>query len=98
MIETGRITRDTLSHMADVTIRELRNQGGEIVDRAARGERIVITRSGHPVAELRPVRPPLTAEALLERARRLPPVDAAALRKDIDELFPEDLGETLGWS
>lgn len=97
-MEALRIPGDTLHDMADVTIRELRNEGGDVVDRAARGERIVITRSGHPVAELRPVRPPLTAEALLERARRLPPVDAAALRKDIDEVFPEDLGETLGWS
>ena len=47
------ITCDTLYHMADVTIRELRNEGGEVVDRAARGERITITRSGQPVAELR---------------------------------------------
>lgn len=97
-MEALSITRDTLSHVADVTIRELRNQGGEVVDRAARGERIIITRSGHPVAELRPVRPALSAEAVLERARRLPPVDAVALRKDIDELFPKDLGEELGWS
>jgi prevent-host-death family protein len=84
--------------MADVTIRELRNEGGEIVDRAARGERIVITRSGHPVAELTALRPPLSAAAVLERARRLPPIDADALRKDIDDLFPGDLGEELGWS
>jgi antitoxin (DNA-binding transcriptional repressor) of toxin-antitoxin stability system len=94
---TPMIVRDTLSHMADITIRELRNQGGEVVDRAARGERIVITRSGRPVAELRALRPPLTAAAMLERARRLPAVDAAALRKDIDDLFPEDLDDALGW-
>jgi antitoxin (DNA-binding transcriptional repressor) of toxin-antitoxin stability system len=92
------ITRDTLSHMPDVTIRELRNKGGEVVDRAARGERITITRSGHPVAELRALRVPLTAEAVLERARRLPPVDSVALREDIDELFHDDLGEMLGLS
>jgi antitoxin (DNA-binding transcriptional repressor) of toxin-antitoxin stability system len=97
VIEVLCITRNTVHDMADVTIRELRNQGGEVVDRAARGERIVITRSGHPVAELRALRPPLSAEALLERARRLPPVDADALRKDIDELFPGDLDEALGW-
>ncbi|MBN9623685.1 MAG: type II toxin-antitoxin system prevent-host-death family antitoxin [Actinobacteria bacterium] len=84
--------------MADVTIRELRNEGGEVVDRAARGERIIITRSGTPVAELQPLRPPLSADALLERARRLPPVDAVALREDIDELFPDDLDEMLGLS
>jgi prevent-host-death family protein len=98
MTEILSITRDTLPHMADVTIRELRNKGGEVVDRAARGERIVITRGGHPVAELSPLRPPLTAEAVLERARRLPPVDPVALREDIDELFPADLDEELGLS
>jgi antitoxin (DNA-binding transcriptional repressor) of toxin-antitoxin stability system len=81
------ITRDTVATMADVSIRELRNQGGEIVDRAAAGERITITRSGRPVAELRAVRAPLTAEAALERARRLPPVDPMAFREDIDELL-----------
>jgi prevent-host-death family protein len=95
-MEVLSITHDTLHDMGDVTIRELRNQGGDVVDRAARGERITITRSGRPVAELRPLRTPLSADALLERARRLPPVDAAALRKDIDELFPDDLGEMLG--
>ena len=73
--------------MADITIRELRNHGGEVVDRAARGERITITRSGRPVAELRALRPPLSADALVERWKRLPPVDLAALRADIDELI-----------
>jgi prevent-host-death family protein len=38
--------------MTEVTIRELRKHGGEVVGRAARGERITITRSGKPVAEL----------------------------------------------
>jgi len=81
------ITRDTVAGMANVTIRELRNQGGEIVDRAAAGEQITITRSGRPVAELRALRAPLTADAVLERARRLPAVDPVALREDIDELL-----------
>jgi prevent-host-death family protein len=73
--------------MADVTIRDLRNHGGEVVDRATRGEQITITRGGRPVAELRAVRPPLSAEALLDRWRRLPPVEPDALRADVDELL-----------
>lgn len=96
MREALRITRDTLDYMANVTIRELRNQGGQVVDRAARGERITITRSGRPVAELLPLRPPLTVDALLERARRLPAVDPVALREDIDELLPMDLDDLPG--
>lgn len=73
--------------MAKVSIRDLRNHGGEVVDRAMRGEQITITRAGAEVAELRALRPPLSAEALLDSWRRLPPVDPAALRADIDELL-----------
>lgn len=74
--------------MSDVTIRELRNKGGEVVDRAARGEEITITRAGRPVAALRPVAPAaLTADVLLARWRGLPAVDGDRLRADIDELL-----------
>jgi prevent-host-death family protein len=98
MSVTVSITRDTLDPMAKVTIRELRNQGGEVVDRAARGEQITITRSGRPVAELRPLRPPrapLSADSLLERWRRLPAVDPVALRDDVDELLGGDIDDLL---
>jgi prevent-host-death family protein len=73
--------------MAHVSIRDLRNHGGEVVDRAARGEQITITRSGREVAELRAIRPPLSAEALLRRWNGLPPVDAKSLRTDVDRLL-----------
>ena len=77
--------------MAEVSIRELRNQGGDVVDRAARGERITITRSGKAVAELQPLRPPLSAEALLSRWSRLPDLDPASLRADLDQLIDSRL-------
>lgn len=71
--------------MTEVTIRELRNHGGEVVDRVAAGERLVVTRDGRPVAELRPVRSSGTkASVLLSRWRRLPPLDEASLRADLD--------------
>jgi prevent-host-death family protein len=71
--------------MSNVSIRELRNHGGDVVDRAAGGERITITRAGKAVAELRPVsRSPLAADALLARWRALPALDSAALRADVD--------------
>ncbi len=74
--------------MADVTIRELRNNGGAVVDRAAGGEEITITRAGKPVAELRPAsQPTLSAQTLLRRWRRLPAVDPDALRADIDDIL-----------
>lgn len=74
--------------MAEVSIRELRNHGGDVVDRAARGEGITITRSGRAVAELRAVaRPSLSPQSLLARWRQLPTVDPVALRADIDEIM-----------
>lgn len=74
--------------MADVSIRDLRNSGGEVVDRAARGEPIRITRAGEPVAELRALSPTgLSASALLERWRNLPAVDPLALRRDLDQVL-----------
>jgi len=74
--------------MAEASIRDLRNHGGEVVDRASRGERVTITRGGKPVAELRALRgEPMALEVLLERWRRLPPIDPARLRRDIDVVF-----------
>jgi prevent-host-death family protein len=82
------ITRDTVLRVADVTIRQLRNHGGEVVDRAARGEQITITRAGKAVAELTAVPPqPLRAQTLLDRWRRLPPMDPARLRADLDAVL-----------
>jgi prevent-host-death family protein len=74
--------------MAEVNIRDLRNHGGEVIDRLAGGERITITRGGKPVAELRPLPgPTLSAEALLARWHRLPPVDPLVLRSDLDDVL-----------
>lgn len=85
---TARITRDTLTDMTMVSIRDLRNKGGEVVDRAARGEAITITKAGEPVAELRALTKGGPApEVLLGRWRALPRLDPRALRADIDTLL-----------
>ena len=73
--------------MTHVTIRELRNHGGDVIDRVAAGERLIVTRDGRPVAELHPLRSaPVAADALLARWRRLPMVDLQALREDLDAI------------
>ena len=78
--------------MGQVSIRELRNHGGDVVDRAASGEEIIITRAGKPVAELRPAAPAaLPASMLLSRWARLPRVDPAELRADVDSLMEPGL-------
>ena len=78
--------------MKDVTIRDLRNHGGDVVDRAAKGEHLTITRSGTPVAELRPLgREPVPLDVLIARRRHLPQVDPARLRKDLDQALDPSL-------
>ncbi len=78
--------------MATASIRDLRNSGGEVVDRVTRGERVTITRNGKPVAELRPLRnPPLPTAELVARRSHLPHVDPEALRSDIDALVDPSL-------
>jgi antitoxin (DNA-binding transcriptional repressor) of toxin-antitoxin stability system len=91
-VNKGCITRDTVDGVANVSIRDLRNHGGDVVERAARGEQITITSSGKPVAELRALaRPPMSTKALIARHRLLPAVDADRLRADIDELIDQRL-------
>ncbi|CAN5637322.1 hypothetical protein BH24ACT4_BH24ACT4_17000 [soil metagenome] len=78
--------------MTDVSIRDLRNRGGEIVDRAAAGEGITITRNGVPIAELRPLAPPKkTTAELIESWKQLPPMDPVALRRDVDSVLDPSL-------
>jgi antitoxin (DNA-binding transcriptional repressor) of toxin-antitoxin stability system len=66
-----------------VTDRELRNNGGKVIDRVLGGDTIVVTRHDQQVAELRPLRQrPLDAATLLSRWRHLPVVDPGRFRHD----------------
>lgn len=70
---------------ARVTVRELRNHGSDVLGRVDRGEELVVTRDGEPVALLVPLaRKPISGAELLRRARHLPSVDHAAVRADLD--------------
>ncbi len=78
--------------MTEASIRDLRNHGGEVVDRVQAGESVTITRDGEPVAELRPLpRRRLGARLLIERFRTLPPIDVGRLRGDIDAVVDQSL-------
>ena len=73
-------------------MRELRNHGGDVIARVEAGERIVVTRDGEPVAELRPLpRRPLTTAALIRAFGRLRAVDPARLRADVDGAIDQSL-------
>ncbi len=43
--------------MSTHSVAEAKNRLPELIDRALKGEGVVITRHGHPVVELKPVRP-----------------------------------------
>ena len=71
-------------------MRDLRNKGGEVLDRVLAGERVTVTRDGKAVAELRPLPGTrLNAQALVERFRRLPPIDPAGFRDDVDAVVDQ---------
>ena len=78
--------------MNKVTVRELRNHGGDVLDRVARGEALIITRDGDEVAELRPRRRRgVSAAELIARRQGLPVVDPADWRRDIDAVIDPSL-------
>jgi len=78
--------------MAEVSVRELRNHGGAVIDRVVAGEHLTVTRDGQQVAELRPLgRQPLTAAVLIERWSNLPSVDVDRLRADIAAVIDDRL-------
>jgi len=76
----------------EVSVRDLRNHGGRVLDRVVRGEILTVTKDGSPVAELRPIpRRSLPAAELIARAKRAPKVDPDRLREDIDAVLDQSL-------
>ena len=77
---------------SEVSVRELRNHGGQVLDRVSRGETLIVTKDGAAIAELRPVsRRSLSSAELIARAKRLPRVDPDLLRRDIDAVLDQSL-------
>lgn len=73
-------------------MRDLRNNGAEVLRRVERGERIVVTRDGTPVAELNPLpRRSVSPTELIRRRRHLPRIDPDALRADVDRVVDASL-------
>ncbi|MEO8827225.1 type II toxin-antitoxin system prevent-host-death family antitoxin [Lapillicoccus sp.] len=78
--------------MDSVTVRELRNHGGDVLERVVRGEVLAVTRDGAVVAELRPrPRRGPSAGDLIARRRSLPQVDPDRLRRNLDALLDAEL-------
>jgi prevent-host-death family protein len=74
--------------MTEVSVRDLRNHGGDVLDSVLRGERVTVTRAGKPVAELRPVAASGTpSTVVIDRWATIPVLDLEALRADIDAVL-----------
>ncbi len=83
--------------MNEVSVRDLRNHGGQILNRVEAGETMTITRDGSPVALLTPLpKPRLSAAALLESWKNIPRIDGDSLRRDLDQVLDPTLDSNLG--
>lgn len=78
--------------MAEVTIRDLRNKGAQVIRQVQSGEHLTVTRDGDPVAQVIPLpRRPVRIEDLITRRQNLPKVDPETLRHDIDAVMDSSL-------
>ncbi|WP_246046196.1 type II toxin-antitoxin system Phd/YefM family antitoxin [Rarobacter faecitabidus] len=75
-----------------MSVRDLRNHGGDILNQVARGESVTVTRDGAEIARLEPLpRRSASPAELIARRRHLPKVDPSALRRDIDSILDASL-------
>lgn len=75
-----------------VTVRDLRNHGGDVLTRVAHGESLIVTRDGTEVAELRPLRRGSVSSAeLIARRASLPVLDVEQFTADVDSVLDSSL-------
>ncbi len=76
-----------------VSQRELRNDAAAVLRDVQAGQRIVVTRNGTPIAELRPLPPRqfIPRAVIASAAQRAPRVDAGHFRSDIDAHVDQSL-------
>jgi antitoxin (DNA-binding transcriptional repressor) of toxin-antitoxin stability system len=76
----------------EITVRELRDNSGDVMRALDRGEAFVVTRNGVPVGELTPPRGPrfVAAGAVLDAFAGAAAIAADRFRADIDAAFDHD--------
>ena len=74
-----------------ITQRELRNDSAAVLREVEAGRRLIITRNGTPVAELRPLGPRrfVSRERVVDDARAAPRIDATRFRSDVDGILDQ---------
>jgi antitoxin (DNA-binding transcriptional repressor) of toxin-antitoxin stability system len=79
-----------------ITERELSGEGDALLDAVERGESFVVMRDGRAVARLGPIagqhrrRRGVPTDEIRAGFARLPRMDYASLRADVDEFFGDD--------
>ena len=81
-----------VSTVRTITGHQLHDDSAEILGRVEAGESFLVTRDGHPIAEIRPVPASVPAgrqrfvsrEHLLALVQDMEPIDSARFRADLD--------------
>jgi antitoxin (DNA-binding transcriptional repressor) of toxin-antitoxin stability system len=75
-----------------ISQRELRNASGEIMRALDRGEQFLVTRSGVPIGELRPVghRRFVSAVSAVAAFAGASPIDSVRFRREVDAALDQE--------
>jgi prevent-host-death family protein len=77
---------------AQISQRDLRMRSKEIMDAVERGQSFTVTRDGHEIGELVPLRRPrrfVSRAEFAEASRATPEIDLAAFRADQDAAYDQ---------
>jgi prevent-host-death family protein len=83
-----------VSSHPEITQRDLRNRSREIMDAVERGESFTVTRDGHRIGELIPLRQRrrfVTRQEFAAMSRNAPASDLEAFRADQDATADQDV-------
>lgn len=81
--------------MAEITQRDLRSRSREIMDAVERGQSFIVTRDGHRIGELIPLRHRrryVSREEFAATSRNAPDINLEAFRADQDAVANQELG------
>lgn len=81
--------------MAEITQRDLRSRSREIMDAVERGQSFIVTRDGHRIGELIPLRHRrrfVSRDEFATMSRNAPDADLDAFRADQDATANHELG------
>lgn len=85
-----------MSVSPEITQRDLRNRSREIMDAVERGQAFTVTRDGHRIGELIPLRRRrrfVTRQEFVATSLTAPPVDVERFRKDQEAVLDQGLSD-----